>query len=180
MRWQGNMKTWGNLPRYLLDCVGKLGSEKKRNDEAKISSPRGFTKIFFKKSAFPSVNIYCFVVFKSDPSLLLWKHLSLFCSFNALETSIFRFSFFFLFFSKFKKLNISLIYWAIIIIFQWIFLFDPTTWITSRTTSRWRSSYTKFHKRQNDRKGRYTMVHFWKNCKKLKMRSQEQKNVVFG
>ena len=30
------------------------------------------------------------------------------------------------------------------------------------------SSYTKSHKRQNDRKGRYTMANFWKNCKKVK------------
>ena len=30
------------------------------------------------------------------------------------------------------------------------------------------SSYTKFHKRQNDRKGRYTIANFWKNWKKVK------------
>ena len=30
------------------------------------------------------------------------------------------------------------------------------------------SSYTKCHKRQNDRKGQYTMAHFGKNCKKIK------------
>ena len=30
------------------------------------------------------------------------------------------------------------------------------------------SSYTKFHKKQNDRKGRYTMANFWKNRKKVK------------
>ena len=30
------------------------------------------------------------------------------------------------------------------------------------------SSCTKFHKRQNDRKGRFTMAHFWKICKKVK------------
>ena len=37
--------------------------------------------------------------------------------------------------------------------------------------------YTKFHKRENDRKGQYT--HFWGIAKKLKIKSQERKNVVF-
>ena len=26
-------------------------------------------------------------------------------------------------------------------------------------------SYNEFHKRQNNRKGRYTLAHFWENCK---------------
>ena len=62
------------------------------------------------------------------------------------------------------NLNISFIYKAIILIF------DPTNWRTSRTTSRFypkRSSYTKFHKKQKDQKGRYTLAHFWGNWKKV-------------
>ena len=63
--------------------------------------------------------------------------------------------------------------------------FNPTTRRTSRTSSRWsstkkRSSYTKFHKRQNYQKSRYTLVHIWENWKKLNIKSQEPKNIVFG
>ena len=97
-----------------------------------------------------------------------------------LEVLVFLFSFF----PKFKKLNISLIYWAIIVIFSVslpmvnlnkFFLkrnFDTTTWRTSRTTSRWRST-KKVRATQNFIKDKMTgrvdiLANFWNNCKKVK------------
>ena len=93
--------------------------------------------------------------------------------------------FFFSFsFPKFKKLNISLIYEAIIVIFSVSLpmvnlnkfckreiLIQPPGEPREQHLGDVRpksSSYTKFHKRQNDRKGRYTMANFWKNWKKVK------------
>ena len=92
--------------------------------------------------------------------------------------------FFFFLFPKFKKLNISLIYEAIIVIFSVSLPMvnlnkfckreiliqppgEPREQHLGDALPK-SSSYTKFHKRQNDRKGRYTMAHFWKNCKKVK------------
>ena len=45
--------------------------------------------------------------------------------------------------------------------------------------SRFRLSYKKFHKRQNDRKGRYTLAHFLENCKKVKIEVTGPKKVNF-
>ena len=91
--------------------------------------------------------------------------------------------FLFLFFPKIIKLNISLIYKAIIIFFSVSLpmlniykfckkeIFDLTTWRTSRTTAMWSSNQKdwakKFHQTQNYRKGRYTQAHFWEICKKV-------------
>ena len=87
----------------------------------------------------------------------------------------FYISFFFVFFPKFKKLNISLIYKAIIIIFSVslpMVNFNPTTLRTLRTTSRWRSTQKVWAsqnsiKKQNDQKGQYTLAHFWEKLKKI-------------
>ena len=40
-------------------------------------------------------------------------------------------------------------------------------------------SYKKFHKRQNDRKGLYTLAHFCENCKKVKIEVTGPKKVNF-
>ena len=41
--------------------------------------------------------------------------------------------------------------------------------IEQKKTSSRSLSYKNFHKRQNDRKGRYSQGHFWENCKKVKI-----------
>ena len=97
-----------------------------------------------------------------------------------METSIFRFLFFS---SKVQKVK-YLPYFFVFSFFSessygkylqvlWKRNFNPTTWRTSRTTSRW--CWTQkvwatqsFIKKQNDRKGRYTLVHFSEKCKKAK------------
>ena len=86
--------------------------------------------------------------------------------------------------SKLKKLNISTMYDAIIVIFSvnlpMVFIykfcnpFNPTTRRTSRTSSRRSLRNTKFHQRQNN--GRYTLLHIC--AKKLKIKSQDRKNIV--
>ena len=41
------------------------------------------------------------------------------------------------------------------------------------------SDTTKFNKKANDRKSRYTQAYFWEIAKKINMKSQDQKNIFF-
>ena len=99
--------------------------------------------------------------------------------FNFLETSSF-------FFSKVPKFNVSLIYKAIIVIFsvslpmvniQYIQVLQKKNWSNHlenlenniKVTFDPKSlSYTKFHKKKNDRKGQYTLAHFREKCEKVR------------
>ena len=46
-----------------------------------------------------------------------------------------------------------------------------------KTSSNRSLSYKKFHKRRNDRKGRYSDAHFCENCKKVKIEVTGPKKV---
>ena len=99
--------------------------------------------------------------------------------------------FFSSFFSKVQKVKYLHIYKAMIVKISVnlsmvnIYNFDPTTWRTSRTTSRWWwtqkvRATQNFIKRRNNWKDQYNMGHFWKKCNKVKNEVAWSKKRCFG